>query len=77
MAMTDNLCKGANLEWSLTRRHPSEDIFGIQVCANDVSIAALAGHFISTYTPNVDFVDLNLGWYALLSLNSISVLSTQ
>jgi hypothetical protein len=66
MAMTDNLCKGMNAEWSLTRRHPSEDIFGIQVCASDTTLAALAGHYINTYTPDVDFVDLNLGWCVLI-----------
>jgi tRNA-dihydrouridine synthase 3 len=60
--MTDNLVKGSNAEWSLTRRHHSEDIFGVQVCANDTAIAALAGHYIAKYTPDVDFVDLNLGW---------------
>lgn len=31
MALTDNLKKGASQEWALTRRHASEDIFGIQV----------------------------------------------
>lgn len=52
------------MEWSLTRRHPSEDIFGVQVCASDVSIAAAAGAYLNEYAGDwIDFVDLNLGWY--------------
>ncbi|KAL3898343.1 MAG: hypothetical protein SGCHY_002805 [Lobulomycetales sp.] len=62
MAMTDNLVKGQQMEWSLTRRHPSEDIFGVQVCASDVSIAAAAGAYLNEYAGDwIDFVDLNLG----------------
>ena len=63
MAMCTNLLQGHAAEWALLRRHPSEDIFGIQVCGGysdsvsrcmqllDDEVASIGG---------IDFVDINM-----------------
>ena len=58
MAMTTSLLQGQMSEFALLRRHPSETIFGVQLC----------GSFVDTMTRTVqmleenfdfDFIDLN------------------
>ncbi|KAI8388710.1 uncharacterized protein BYT42DRAFT_244302 [Radiomyces spectabilis] len=60
MAMCQNLLKGQQSEWALTKRHASEDIFGIQICASKVEHAVKACEIINQEV-DVDFVDLNMG----------------
>eukprot|EP00762_Andalucia_godoyi_P003933 ANDGO_05710.mRNA.1 hypothetical protein len=61
MALAPELCAGSQSEWALLKRHPSEDIFGVQVACSMPGMAAECGELIRQYAPNVDFVDLNCG----------------
>ncbi|XP_059618788.1 tRNA-dihydrouridine(47) synthase [NAD(P)(+)]-like [Phlebotomus argentipes] len=60
MACVVPLLQGAKQEWALTKRHPSEDLFGVQICGNKASLVAGATQVLIEKA-NVDFVDLNLG----------------
>lgn len=60
MACVVPLLQGAKQEWALTKRHPSEDIFGVQICGNKANLVAGATQILMEKA-NVDFVDLNLG----------------
>lgn len=60
MAMADQLLDGGQMEWALTRRHSSEDFFGVQICgSNPYSLSKCAQ--LLEETTQVDFIDLNLG----------------
>jgi tRNA-dihydrouridine synthase 3 len=60
MAMATNLLKGQQSEWALTKRHKSEDIFGIQICGSKVEHVAKAAEILNKEV-DVDFIDLNMG----------------
>ncbi|KAI9359060.1 hypothetical protein BD770DRAFT_363418 [Pilaira anomala] len=60
MALAANLLKGQQSEWALTKRHKSEDIFGIQICGSKVEQVAQAAEVLNREV-DVDFIDLNMG----------------
>eukprot|EP00949_MAST-11_sp_MAST-11-sp1_P004979 g4979.t1 len=60
MAVATNLLQGQPSEWALLKRHPCEDIFGIQIAACNESVCERVGQLIHEET-EVDFVDLNMG----------------
>jgi len=64
MAMVTNLLQGQPAEWALLRRHPSEDIFGAQVCggySDSMSrcMQLLEDEIVSK--GGLDFIDINMG----------------
>ncbi len=61
MAMTEQLLKGHQPEWALVHRHPSEDIFGVQICGSSPQQGARLAALIRDGHIDADFVDLNLG----------------
>ena len=64
MAMCTNLLQGNPAEWALLRRHPCEDIFGIQVCggySDSVSRCAQLLEDEVVSKGGIDFVDINMG----------------
>lgn len=60
MALAYNLLQGQQSEWALTKRHKSEDIFGIQICGPKVEQVTKAAEVLNTEV-DVDFIDLNMG----------------
>lgn len=60
MACALPLINGAMPEWALTRRHESENVFGVQICGNNQKILSYATQLVSQEI-DVDFIDLNIG----------------
>lgn len=60
MALAIRLLKGAQEEWALTKRHESEDLFGVQICGNKPAILTRCAQLLEQET-EIDFVDINLG----------------
>ncbi|CAG8496710.1 878_t:CDS:10 [Paraglomus occultum] len=60
MAMATNILKGQKSEWTLMKRHVSEDIFGVQICGSKVDHVVRCAEVIGNEL-DVDFVDLNTG----------------
>lgn len=60
MACSIPLINGAAQEWALTKRHESEDIFGVQLCGHKANLVAYAAQVLNENC-NIDFFDLNLG----------------
>ena len=62
MGLATSFLAGSKEEWSLVRRHPSENIFGVQLAGNKPATLVPAAEAIARECgPNVDFVDLNCG----------------
>ncbi|KAF7269204.1 hypothetical protein GWI33_017670 [Rhynchophorus ferrugineus] len=60
MAMCSALLQGAPQEWALVKRHKSEDVFGVQLCANNPHLLTKCGQLLQQEC-DIDFIDLNLG----------------
>lgn len=60
MACSVPLVKGLTQEWALTKRHISEDIFGVQLCGSSPAIISQAAQLVQE-TAKVDYIDLNIG----------------
>ncbi|XP_049796592.1 tRNA-dihydrouridine(47) synthase [NAD(P)(+)]-like [Schistocerca nitens] len=60
MAMASSLLQGAVQEWALTKRHRSEDIFGVQICGNNPHVMSRCAQMLEEQI-SLDFLDINLG----------------
>jgi tRNA-dihydrouridine synthase 3 len=60
MALTKELLEGKTSEWALFRRHPCEDVFGVQVAGGFTHDMEKLASLIERDT-KTDFVDLNCG----------------
>ena len=60
MALGTSLLQGHATEWALLRRHPCEDVFGVQVAGNQAQAMGRVAQLIEERC-NVDFVDINMG----------------
>lgn len=60
MAMCTNLVQGQASEWALLRRHPSEDLFGVQICGSYPDTITRTVELIDAEC-TVDFIDINMG----------------
>jgi tRNA-dihydrouridine synthase 3 len=60
MALGANLLSGQPSEWALLKRHPEEDIFGVQIAAAYPDMYTRCAEVIESEM-TVDFMDLNLG----------------
>eukprot|EP00002_Diphylleia_rotans_P033044 TRINITY_DN6999_c0_g1_i1.p1 TRINITY_DN6999_c0_g1~~TRINITY_DN6999_c0_g1_i1.p1 ORF type:complete len:631 (-),score=118.91 TRINITY_DN6999_c0_g1_i1:227-2119(-) len=60
MAVAQSILQGNNAEWALMKRHPSEDIFGVQLCGNFPDVMTRCAQVIDENV-SVDFVDVNSG----------------
>lgn len=60
MAMASCLLQGNVSEWALLKRHPCEDIFGIQICGSYPDTMTRCAELIENEC-NVDFIDINMG----------------
>uniref|UniRef100_A0A2M4ANN8 tRNA-dihydrouridine(47) synthase [NAD(P)(+)] n=1 Tax=Anopheles triannulatus TaxID=58253 RepID=A0A2M4ANN8_9DIPT len=60
MACAIPIINGAIQEWALTKRHASEDLFGVQLCGHKPKLVTYAAQIIAEKA-DVDFIDLNIG----------------
>ena len=60
MAMADKILQGNAAEWSLVRRHSSEDIYGVQIAGSNPEVLARCAEVLQREV-NVDYIDLNCG----------------
>eukprot|EP01138_Halocafeteria_seosinensis_P010570 gb/GECG01010793.1/.p1 GENE.gb/GECG01010793.1/~~gb/GECG01010793.1/.p1 ORF type:complete len:631 (+),score=72.13 gb/GECG01010793.1/:1-1893(+) len=60
MAMFKGILQGNPAEWALLRRHPCEDVFGVQIAGSHADTMGRTAEVIENEC-NVDFVDINMG----------------
>ena len=60
MALAGNLIDGKPSEWALLKRHPEEDVFGVQIASGYPDQFARISEVIES-NMEVDFIDMNLG----------------
>uniref|UniRef100_A0AAG5DUJ8 tRNA-dihydrouridine(47) synthase [NAD(P)(+)] n=1 Tax=Anopheles atroparvus TaxID=41427 RepID=A0AAG5DUJ8_ANOAO len=60
MACAIPIINGAIQEWALTKRHASEDLFGVQLCGHKPKLVTYAAQIIAEKA-DIDFIDLNIG----------------
>lgn len=60
MAVCTNLLQGQTSEWALLRRHPCEDVFGVQLEGAFPDTMTKCAELLNR-TVEVDFVDINVG----------------
>ncbi|XP_028167462.1 tRNA-dihydrouridine(47) synthase [NAD(P)(+)]-like [Ostrinia furnacalis] len=60
MALCESLLKGTKQEWALVKRHETEDLFGAQICGNNVYQITKVSQLLQENT-ELDFIDLNVG----------------
>ncbi len=61
MAVAHNLLQGKNAEWALLKRHPDEDVFGVQIAAGHADVYTRISEVIENEGLDIDFLDMNLG----------------
>jgi len=52
--------QGQQSEWALLKRHPSEDIFGVQICGGHPDSVARCVQLLDDNI-DADFIDINMG----------------
>lgn len=60
MAMAKCLLQANPGEWALIKRHPSESVFGVQLCGSNPDIMVKCSELLAEVA-EVDFVDINVG----------------
>lgn len=61
MAVATNLLAGKSSEWALLKRHPDEDVFGVQIAAGHADVYTRISEVIENEHLDIDFLDMNLG----------------
>jgi len=59
MVMSQSLIEGKASEWALCKKHPCEDIFGIQICAGEKNKAYKSIKLLDEFCPDTSFFELN------------------
>ena len=62
MALSHELLQGKPSEWALLKRHPSEDVFGVQIAGGHADQYTRVAEILANEPGmEIDFVDFNLG----------------